>query len=683
MPEFLKQILNHDFMPHGYCLQWDTGLVPILITANLAIALAYYAIPAALFFFVRNRKDLAFSWIFALFGSFILACGTTHVVFVLNIFKGYYWLEALVDSLTAVISIITAIVLWPLIPKALSLPSPKELKETNEELTQLNTRYVNLNSELSEVNRQLTDARDQAIESSKLKSWFLANISHELRTPLSAALGMNELLLHTGLTSDQKSFAESVQLSGQALLSLVNDLLDLSKIEAGKVNIESIPVDIDDLSRECLGLFEVPANNKRLQLKCYIDPRVPRRLFGDPARIKQILVNLVGNAVKFTDKGEVTLQVVIRSDHPDAMDVEFTIIDTGIGLSPEERDQIFKPFAQVDQTTSRRYGGAGLGLTISKHLVELMGGNIGVSSSKQRGSSFWFSVPMRLAPESTSSTIHAEERVMAIMAGQLAGNILVVEDDVLLQQLTVTQLSHLGLKRTVVDDGLAALAEVKRAHYDLILMDCHLPLMDGYEATQRIREWEKQTGEHMTIVAMTAGAMPGDYERCQQSGMDDYLSKPYTLKQLREKLAKYLPAGPDSATSRESTPMTKNNEPGNGLENESQESRDLLNFLRIKQIAPPDKVPMLLSLYISSVKTSLLTIEKCLVDKDSKEIAAQAHKILGSSRTIDAYEMVEITTKLYSAAKADDWDELPGIVQSLQRALDSVSVEIENAMRAC
>ncbi|MBX9771042.1 MAG: response regulator, partial [Candidatus Obscuribacterales bacterium] len=588
-----------------------------------------------------------------------------------------------VDSLTAVISIITAIVLWPLIPKALSLPSPKELKETNEELTQLNTRYVNLNSELSEVNRQLTDARDQAIESSKLKSWFLANISHELRTPLSAALGMNELLLHTGLTSDQKSFAESVQLSGQALLSLVNDLLDLSKIEAGKVNIESIPVDIDDLSRECLGLFEVPANNKRLQLKCYIDPRVPRRLFGDPARIKQILVNLVGNAVKFTDKGEVTLQVVIRSDHPDAMDVEFTIIDTGIGLSPEERDQIFKPFAQVDQTTSRRYGGAGLGLTISKHLVELMGGNIGVSSSKQRGSSFWFSVPMRLAPESTSSTIHAEERVMAIMAGQLAGNILVVEDDVLLQQLTVTQLSHLGLKRTVVDDGLAALAEVKRAHYDLILMDCHLPLMDGYEATQRIREWEKQTGEHMTIVAMTAGAMPGDYERCQQSGMDDYLSKPYTLKQLREKLAKYLPAGPDSATSRESTPMTKNNEPGNGLENESQESRDLLNFLRIKQIAPPDKVPMLLSLYISSVKTSLLTIEKCLVDKDSKEIAAQAHKILGSSRTIDAYEMVEITTKLYSAAKADDWDELPGIVQSLQRALDSVSVEIENAMRAC
>lgn len=683
MPEFLKQILNHDFMPHGYCLQWDTGLVPILITANLAIALAYYAIPAALFFFVRNRKDLAFSWIFALFGSFILACGTTHVVFVLNIFKGYYWLEALVDSLTAIISIITAIVLWPLIPKALSLPSPKELNEKNEELTQLNTRYVNLNSELSEVNRQLTDARDQAIESSKLKSWFLANISHELRTPLSAALGMNELLLHTGLTSDQKSFAESVQSSGQALLSLVNDLLDLSKIEAGKVNIESIPVDIDDLSRECLGLFEVPANNKRLQLRCYIDPRVPRRLFGDPARIKQILVNLVGNAVKFTDKGEVTLQVVIRADHPDAMDVEFTIIDTGIGLSPEERDQIFKPFAQVDQTTSRRYGGAGLGLTISKHLVELMGGSIGVSSSKQRGSSFWFSVPMRLAPEATSSMIHAEERVMAIMAGQLAGNILVVEDDALLQQLTVTQLSHLGLKRTVVDDGLAALAEVKRAHYDLILMDCHLPLMDGYEATQRIREWEKQTGEHMTIIAMTAGAMPGDYERCQQSGMDDYLSKPYTLKQLREKLAKYLPASPDSAASRESTPMDKNNEPGNGSDYELTESRELLNFLRIKQIAPPDKVPMLLSLYISSVKTSLLTIEKCLIDRDSKEIAAQAHKILGSSRTIDAYEMVEITTKLYSAAKADDWDELPSIVQSLQRALDSVSVEIENAMRSC
>lgn len=682
MPEFLKHIFSHDFMPHGYCLQWDSGLVPILITANIAIAVAYYAIPAALFFFVRNRKDLAFSWIFALFGAFILACGTTHLVFVLNIFKGYYWLEALVDSFTAVISIITAIVLWPLIPKALSLPSPKELKETNEELTLLNTRYMNLNAELSEVNKQLTSARDQAIESSKLKSWFLANISHELRTPLSAALGMNELLLHTGLTTDQKSFAESVQSSGQALLSLVNDLLDLSKIEAGKVTIESVPVDIDDLSRECLGLFEVPAKNKRLELKCYVDPRVPRRLFGDPARIKQVLVNLVGNAVKFTDKGEVTLQVVIRADHPDSMDVEFTIIDTGIGLSTEERDQIFKPFAQVDQTTSRRYGGAGLGLTISKHLVELMGGSIGVSSSKQRGSSFWFTVPMHLAPE--SAVIGGPDDKAAALGVRLSGNVLVVEDDALLQQLTVTQLSHLGLKRHVVADGLEAIAAVKGNKFDLILMDCHLPLMDGYEATQRIREMEKQTGEHITIVAMTAGAMPGDYERCQQSGMDDYLSKPYTLKELREKLAKYLPAS-DGESAREAKVMSNNGEervdepvPVEGLE-----SKELLNFLRIKQIAPPDKVPMLLSLYISSVKTSLLTIEKCVTEKDSKEIAAQAHKILGSSRTIDAYEMVDITTQLYSAAKADDWKEIPRLVKALQKALDSVSVEIENAMRSC
>jgi|GEM_PF-1853620 len=681
MPEFLKQILSHDFMPHGYCLQWDSALVPVLITANIAIAVAYYAIPTALFFFVRNRKDLAFSWIFALFGAFILACGTTHVVFVLNIFKGYYWLEALVDSFTAIISIVTAVMLWPLIPKALSLPSPKELAQKNDELTQLNTSYINLNTELSEVNKQLTDARDQAIESSKLKSWFLANISHELRTPLSAALGMNELLLHTGLSADQKSFAESVQSSGQALLSLVNDLLDLSKIEAGKVSIESVPVDLDDLARECLGLFEVPASNKRLELKCYVDPRVPRRLFGDPARIKQILVNLVGNAVKFTDKGEVTLQVVIRADHPESMDVEFTIIDTGIGLSTEEREQIFKPFAQVDQSTSRRYGGAGLGLTISKHLVELMGGTIGVSSSKQRGSSFWFTVPMHLAPEPASLASPTEDKMMSLLAGKLNGNVLVVEDDTLLQQLTVTQLGHLGLKRTIVGDGLEALAEVKRNKFDLILMDCHLPHMDGYEATQRIREFEKQSGEHIIIIAMTAGAMPGDYERCQQSGMDDYLSKPYTLKELREKLAKYLPVSKEATgSSVPSGPYTNGEEQ---QDKHTPESQKLLNFLRIKQIAPPDKVPMLLSLYISSVKTSLLTIEKCLADHDSKEIAAQAHKILGSSRTIDAYEMVDIATKLYATAKADDWEELPHLVRDLQKALDSVSMEIENAMRSC
>lgn len=530
MPDFFV-----NFMPHGYCLQWNMPLLVTWIVANSGIALAYFAIPAALIFFVRKRGgDLPYPWMFRLFALFIVSCGMTHVMKIWTIYNAHYWAEALLDLLTAIASLLTAILLWPLIPKMLALKSPGQLEDAYEKLEKVN-------KELEVLNENLTLARDQALDASNLKSSFVANISHELRTPVTGVMGMNELLMQTDLDSHQKDLASSIQDAAKSLHSIVNDILDLSKIEAGKMTLQTVLINPADMIRDSINILLPTAQKKGLTLNCRIDPVLEERtpiLSGDPVRINQVLLNLMGNAIKFTEHGGIDVQALVVERNEQHSIIKFSVSDTGIGLSPDDRKMLFIPFTQADASTTRKYGGTGLGLTISKHLVELMDGEISVESEKGIGSTFWFNIPLLHSSEIILKRYTTSASINLATASQ--GRVLVVEDNAVLRNLALKQLEMLGIGANAVTNGQAALDELERCRYSLILMDCHLPVMDGYEATQYIRKQEEVSGDHITIIAMTAGAMTGDDEKCRQAGMDDYLAKPYTLKQLKEKLNNWL-----------------------------------------------------------------------------------------------------------------------------------------------
>jgi signal transduction histidine kinase/CheY-like chemotaxis protein len=509
-------------MPHGYCLRWDGPLVFVFVTANLGIAIAYFAIPLALRMFVGKRSDLPYPHMFKLFAAFILSCGVTHLAKIATLWYPGYWFEAIIDAWTAGISLITAILLYPLIPQALSLRSPRALEQMNDQL--------------EKANEELKVARDQALEASSLKSAFVANVSHELRTPLSGVLGMNELLLSSSLSEDQRMMAQTVQDSAKTLLALVNDILDLSKIEAGRMNIETIPMHAGQIVRDVVELLTTAAGSKHIGLSVEVAPDVPAKVLGDPVRTHQVLLNLVGNAVKFTHQGGVKVRVHVVGTENERTTVRFEVTDTGIGMSEEETRMLFMPFIQADMSTTRKYGGTGLGLTISKRLVELMGGEIAFTTEKGRGSSFWFTIPFTVIPSDVKSIPpEASERV------DPAQVVLVVEDNQMMQAVVAKQLASLGVPFRLCGSAEAALEDLSRSQFGMVLMDCHLPNMDGFEATREIRKREQESGRHIPIVAMTAGAMKGDPEKCMQAGMDDYLSKPYTLEQLSEMLTKWLP----------------------------------------------------------------------------------------------------------------------------------------------
>lgn len=526
-----ENLFQNNFMPHGVCLRWDGPLLGIFIAGNLGIAIAYFIIPAALRYFIGQRKDLPYPHMFKLFAAFILSCGLTHIMKVWTLYQPLYWLEASLDLWTAGVSMVTAVLLFPLIPQALRLRAPAELES-------INTRLKSVNEEMTRINEQYRIARDQAIESSELKSAFIANVSHELRTPLAGILGMNELLLQKPhLDEDDRLCLSVVQDSAKSLLVLVNDLLDLSKIEAGKMNIDSVPLDPVFITNEAVQVVSAAAKAKNLELTVESPSNLPP-LTGDPIRVSQVLINLIGNAVKFTPKGFVKVILTLEEDTPQTTRLRFTVTDTGIGIAQDDQKRLFSPFSQVDASRTRQYGGAGLGLNISKRLVELMGGEIGFESELAKGSTFWFEVNFHKQEHRKVPPGPSDQEPDLVK-----GRILVVEDNKSMQLLTGRQLQTLGYQFTMCGSAEAALQELKQdPNYVLILMDCHLPGISGFEATIALRALEASAGatKHLPIVAMTAAAMKGDTEKCLESGMDDYLSKPYTLEQLKQKLEQWI-----------------------------------------------------------------------------------------------------------------------------------------------
>jgi PAS domain S-box-containing protein len=508
-------------------------------------------------------------------------------------------------------------------------------------------------TERKQFQRALVQATEAAATANQAKSEFLANMSHEIRTPMNGVIGMTELMLDTPLTHMQREYAQTIRDSGAALLVIINDILDFSKVEAGKLELEHIPFDMHELVSDVAKVVSIPADGKGVAVSAHVDARLTDALQGDPGRLRQILVNLGGNAVKFTEAGQVSIDVQLMERREQQVVLRVAVRDTGIGIPQQRLAQLFKPFMQVDASTTRKFGGTGLGLSITRRLVELMGGEMGVESALGKGSIFWFTLRLLIAETQWHATTTLPPPQLNPRARRHL--ILVAEDNVVNQKVALATLSKLGYAAEVVGSGIDAVTQWRSGRFDLILMDCQMPQLDGYQATREIRRLEAN-GQHIPILALTAHAMKGAETECADAGMDGHLTKPLDRKELHTTLTRFL-----SGTAEPSTSLTE--PPGVAEMNPPPVD---LQSLRILVDGDPTFERELIGDYIATGSSSLQQILQAIDRNDLPAAAQAAHSLKGASASMHATLSSSLACRVEQAAKTGAARELPSLVAELQ-----------------
>ncbi len=610
--------------------------------------------------------------------------------------------QVLVISAVVVLISLTAVAFARVMMRMSNLHAGGEILELmlqieGDENLEQQRKMEERDSKSRDLERELFMEKEAVESAAMAKSEFLATMSHEIRTPLNGIVPVLEMLQDTRMDLEQKQFVRTALASSHHLLGIINDILDFSKIEAGRLQVEKIPFDVWELVDSVSAVMSGNAQKKNLDLQCHVSNDVPPVILGDPIRLRQILVNLVSNAIKFTQKGSITLEVSLNSEHGIGERLIFSVKDTGIGISSDTIPHLFQSFSQADASTTRRHGGTGLGLVISKGLVELMGGQISVQSEPAVGSVFWFVLPLKRAasegvspdavPESQFMPGSGSEEELPVPEGEPAfhevsvepqpsGIVLVVEDNPVNLGVARKMLQRLGLTCDTVTDGKSAVTAVSGSRYDLVLMDCQMPIMDGYEATQLIRQRERsKDAPPVPIIAMTANAMAGDREKCIEAGMDDYLSKPVKLDTMRKTLGYWLRVHETPEPVRVSTrrfTRSLTGKPGTAAADESEDTTSILDkeVLRGLYYVMGDEFVGLIESYMAHVPQLMGDIRAGIEARDLSQVIRPVHSLKSSSANVGAMRLSSAAREMEENARAGEQDKVIAGLASLEHEFE-------------